>query len=167
MHSPSKRIALCALLTTLALAVNVLEGSVPLPLPGVRLGLANVFGLAALVLFDARAAFTVTLLRIFLGVLLSANFFAFACSLFGGLAAMATAALLYRRKDLFSLPWISATAATAFNLAQIATVGFILQEPRIVYYLPMLLLTGLISGWGTGFLAEKVCSRLGTQSLSK
>lgn len=160
MPSPSKRLPLCALLTALALAVNLLEGGLPLPLPGVRLGLANAFGLVALVLLDARAAFTVTLLRVFLGVLLSANFFAFACSLTGGASAMLVAALLYRRRELFSLPWISATSAAAFNVAQTVTVGLILQEPRVAYYLPPLLLIGSISGWGIGFLAQKLCLRL-------
>ena len=89
-----RQLVLTALLASLALAFNIAEGFLPLPLPGVKLGAANVFALAALVLMGPRAAFAVTLLRVCLAWFVSANWFAFLCSLAGGL--LATAAMVLR-----------------------------------------------------------------------
>ena len=60
----TRRLVLTALLTACALAVNLAESALPMPAPGIKLGAANVFSLAALVLMGARAAFAVTLQRV-------------------------------------------------------------------------------------------------------
>ena len=83
----TRRLVLTALLTACALAVNLAESALPMPAPGIKLGAANVFSLAALVLMGAREAFAVTLLRVSLAWLATGNVFALFCGLAGGLAA--------------------------------------------------------------------------------
>ena len=85
----TRRLVLTALLTACALAVNIAEGALPMPAPGIKLGAANVFSLAALVLMGAREAFAVTLLRVSLAWLATGTLFALFCGLAGGLAATA------------------------------------------------------------------------------
>ena len=93
----TRRLVLTALLTACALAVNLAESALPMPAPGIKLGAANVFSLAALVLMGAREAFAVTLLRVSLAWLATGNVFALFCGLAGGLAATAAMTLMYKR----------------------------------------------------------------------
>ena len=156
-----RQLVLTALLASLALAFNIAEGFLPLPLPGVKLGAANVFALAALVLMGPRAAFAVTLLRVCLTWFVSANWFAFLCSLAGGLLATAAMVLVYNnfRKD-FSLPWVSVAGAWAFNLGQITVVALMVRDVRMLFYAVPLLLIGTATGWAVGWLAAALCGRI-------
>lgn len=156
-----RRTILLALLTSLALVVNLLEGGVPMPLPGMRLGAANAFALTALVLMGARASLAVTLLRVLLAWLLSGNPFAFFCSLTGGLFSTAVMAVLYTKfRELFSLPWISVAGAWAFNAGQILVAALLIGDARVFYYLPPLLIAGTVAGWAVGLLARALGGRL-------
>ena len=156
-----RELVLTALLVSLALVFNIAEGMLPLPLPGVKLGAANVFALAALVLLGVRAAFAVTLLRVALAWLISANWFAFLCSITGGLLAVAVMSALYVKfRDDFSLPWISAAGAWAFNIGQIIVVSYMAGDARVLWYAPPMLIIGTMTGWAVGRLAEMLCKRL-------
>ena len=156
-----RALVLTALLTSLALAFNIAEGLLPLPLPGVKLGAANVFALVALVLMGPRSAFSVTLLRVLLAWLVSANWFAFLCSLAGGLLATAVMVFVYvNYKSEFSLPWVSVAGAWAFNAGQVAVVALMVRDARMLFYAAPLLLIGTGTGWVVGKLAEMLCQRV-------
>lgn len=158
----TRRMVLTALLTACAFAVNIAEGALPMPAPGIKLGAANVFSLAALVLMGAREAFAVTLLRVSLAWLASGNLFALLCSLAGGLAATAVMALAWRRwRGALSLPWISVAGAWAFNIGQVAVVSFTVGDWRVGLYILPLFAAGSAAGWAVGWLADKICARLG------
>jgi heptaprenyl diphosphate synthase len=156
-----RKILIIALFTSLALVVNVIEGLLPMPLPGVKLGAANVFALTALLLFGTRAAFAVTLLRVLLGWLVSGNPFAFACSISGGLLSTAVMALLYTRYEkYFSVAWVSVGGAWAFNIGQVAAVALLVGSADVFYYLPLLLVVGSAAGWAVGALAAVLAARM-------
>jgi heptaprenyl diphosphate synthase len=157
-----RRVIVTGLLTALALVFNIVEGTMPLPLPGIKLGAANVFSLVALVLLGVREAFAVTLLRVCLAWLVTGNWFAFLCSMAGGLLATCTMAILHTKfgKD-FSLPWISAAGACAFNAGQIAVVAYIVGDRRILVYAVPLFIAGAMAGWAVGVLASMLCDRVG------
>ena len=84
-----KNVIITGLLAAFALVFNIFEGYLPMPLPGIKLGAANVFSLVALVLLGIKEAFAVTLIRVFLAWVMTGNWFAFLCSLAGGLMSAA------------------------------------------------------------------------------
>lgn len=156
-----KNLILTAFFISSALTFNLIEGFLPFPLPGVKLGTANVFALAALVMLGAREAFFVTVLRVVLAWLITGNVFSFLCGMTGGLFATATMVILYTKfnKD-FSLPWISVAGAWAFNIGQTAVATYIVGDIRLMYYVLPLLVIGTATGWVVGKLAELLCVRL-------
>ena len=162
----TRRLVLTAMLTACALAVNLAESALAMPAPGIKLGAANVFSLAALVLMGAREAFAVTLLRVSLAWLATGNVFALFCGLAGGLAATAAMTLMYKRwRGALSLPWVSVAGAWAFNIGQVAVVSFIVGDPRVGLYILPLFAAGSAAGWAVGWLAGKICARLGNGGL--
>ena len=156
-----KNLILTAFFVALALVFNLLEGLLPFPLPGVKLGLANVFALAALVMLGTKEAFFVTILRVILAWLITANIFSFLCGMTGGLLATVVMAVMYTKfQKEFSLPWISVAGAWAFNIGQTIIATYIVGDIRLMYYVRPLLIIGTVTGWVVGKLAEILCTRL-------
>lgn len=156
-----RNILLTAMLTALALVFNMVEGTLPLPLPGVKLGAANVFALVALATLGAKEAFAVTILRVLLAWLITGNWFAFLCGLAGGTLATAAMAFLYAKfRSDFTLPWISVAGAWAFNAGQIFVVIYLIGDERIAVYVLPLLISGTLAGYAVGYLAQLLCDRL-------
>lgn len=155
-----KNIILSSFFVSMALIFNLIESFFPLPLPGVKIGTANVFTLSALVTMGTRQAFIVTILRVSLAFIITGNVFSFFCGIVGGLLATATMALLYNKfKNDFSLSWISVAGAWAFNIGQTWVASYIVGDMRLMYYLFPLLVLGTVSGWTVGHLAELLSAR--------
>lgn len=157
-----KNIIMTGSLAAFALVFNMFEGTLPMPLPGIKLGAANVFSLVALALMGVKEAFAVTLIRVFLAWIMTGNWFAFLCSLAGGLLSAAVMSFIYvRYRDDFSLPWISVAGAWAFNVAQVSVAALIVNDIRILLYIVPLLAAGTAAGWAVGWLALILCKRIG------
>ena len=161
---------LCAVLTALALALSYVENFLPLslavPLPGVKLGLANIVTVFALYALGTGHAFLILIARCTLGALFAGNLNALLFSLFGGLSAMAVMALLSRSKHL-SLYGVSIGGAAAHNCGQIAAAMLTLGNTAPLYYLPLLLGVSLFTGALTGFAAGLLFRALEHTSLRK
>jgi heptaprenyl diphosphate synthase len=158
-----KNIIITGSLAAFALVFNIFEGSLPMPLPGIKLGTANVFSLLALVLLGVKEAFAVTLIRVFLAWVMTGNWFAFVCSLAGGLMSAAVMSFIYLKyRDDFSLPWISVAGAWAFNVAQVSVAALIVNDIRVLLYIFPLLAAGTAAGWAVGWLALLLCKRVGS-----
>ncbi len=156
-----REMILVSFLAAMALVFNMLESALPMPLPGIKLGTANVFALAAIILIGAKAGFAVTLLRVVTAWLISANFFTFICSFTGGISAVLVMVLLYNNfKSCFSISGISVAGAWAFNIAQLAVASYIIGDVRVLWYIFSLLAAGTLSGWAVGYLAELLCGRI-------
>lgn len=153
----TRRMALCAILIALALCLSYMERFIPLqlvvPLPGVKLGLANIVTLMALYLLDGRTAVTVLLLRCLLHTPFSGSLTALAFSVTGGLLALAVMELA-RRTGLFSVYGVSVLGAAAHNIGQIAAASLLFGSPYIISYLPFLLLVSVLTGLVTGSAAS-------------
>lgn len=155
-----KNIIITGSLAAFALVFNIFEGSLPMPLPGIKLGAANVFSLVALVLLGVKEAFAVTLVRVFLAWVMTGNWFAFVCSMAGGISAAAVMSLLYTKyRDDFTLAWISVAGAWAFNIAQVSVAALIVGDARVLLYAVPLLVAGTAAGWAVGWLALVLCER--------
>ncbi|HIY20657.1 MAG TPA: Gx transporter family protein [Candidatus Flavonifractor merdigallinarum] len=141
------------MLTALALALSVAEGLFPLtilfPLPGLRLGLANLVTVYALYALSGREALLILLARCLLGALVGGNLTALAFSLTGGLLALGTMALL-RRIPALSLLGVSVGGAAAHNTGQILAAMAVLGNQAPLLYLPPLLLCSIVTGGVTG-----------------
>lgn len=161
----ARRMVLVALYTAAALILGLLDSAIPLPafipLPGVRLGLANIAGMLALLTLGAPMAFLLTLCRCLLGALVSGNAFALVYSLGAGLLAMAAMALARRFYPRHMSIWgISMAGATAHNLAQVGIAALIIQDTAVFILLPPLILLGGLTATLTALIAKAVMKRL-------
>lgn len=131
----------------------------PIPLPGVKIGLANVVTLVALFLCNGKEALCVSFFRIVLGNLLSGTFLgvAFFLSSGGGLSSFA-AMYLAKRKGLPPL-WVSILGALFHNLGQWLVASLYIQSSTLLFYLPVLLLFALPAGVGVGYLGMLLLKR--------
>ena len=157
-----KRIARDAVLTALALVIFAVELQIPplTPVPGIKLGLANVVTVAALFLFGPWDAGAIMILRILLGGFFSSNPSAIIYSLAGG--AFSFAALLLMRKIVNKKQiWAASTISAAFHyLGQICAAVLITRTPALFAYLPVLTAAGIIAGIVTGLAAQLAVNRI-------
>jgi heptaprenyl diphosphate synthase len=162
--TPTKKLAVIAMLVAQASVLHYIESLLPnpIPIPGVKLGLANIITLLALVLFDFKTAVQISVLRTILGAMLSGTLFGvgFFMSFAGTLAAACMMALLMRSYSGFSLVGVSIAGAIAHNIGQLAMAALILNFPGIFYYLPIMLLSSISTGIITGLLLVELVKYL-------
>lgn len=155
MRWTTKNIALCAVLAALALGLSTLEGLFPvsllIPLPGVKLGLANIVTVFALYRLGAEAALAILVTRCLLGGLFAGNLSAMLFSVLGGVTAMLVIILLQRLPRL-SVYGVSLGGAAAHNVGQMAAAVITLGSTMVLGYLPFLLAVSLVTGTLTGFV---------------
>ncbi|MEN3187584.1 MAG: Gx transporter family protein [Atribacterota bacterium] len=138
----------------LGLILHWIESFFPplLPLPGMRLGLANVVPLVLLLSGKTKEALCINLLRIFLGSFLGGNFLSipFLMSLVGGFTSLIGMVLVHRR---CSTPlWISVGGAFFHNLGQWWVAFLWMRSETFLWYLPVLLALSLPAGFLVGYL---------------
>jgi len=164
LQSPDKRLISMALLIALGVILHRVEALLPLPAPWIKLGLANVMTLLALVFLGFREAMIVTGMRIFLGSIIGGTFLGptFFLSFTGGLAAILMMALVYRKgSGPFSLIGVSIVGAVAHILAITFSVYFVfIPQNAFLNLLPILLSLALVSGILTGIAGNILSSRL-------
>lgn len=147
-RSVTKRIATDALFTALGLITFLIENLFPpIIIPGAKMGLSNIFSLAALILFGPVDAFAVVAARTLLGSVFAGNVSALIYSFTGGMTAMAVSSVLvclvYPRVSIMS---VSVVAAVSHNIMQNIMFVVITQSPIVFSYMPYLALLGLLSG---------------------
>ena len=156
-----KKIAQGGLLVAVALVLSLVEKMFPLqavvPIPGIKLGLANVVTLFALTLLGTQAALTILLCRVTLASIFMGSITGFLFSLFGGLLALLIMRLLLLREGRwFSLVGVSIGGAAAHNIGQIGAAILTLGTLNVAAYLPLLLVSSIPMGWMTGLTASAV-----------
>jgi len=149
-----------AILITFSIVIHTVEAALPLPMPvpGVRLGLANIITLLTLVLFGLRSGLLVTVLRSILGSLFVGGLFGFGIwlSITAGLVSCLVMAILLivQRKGLISLLSVSVVGAAAHNLTQLLMASIIISNLALLKgYYPFLLLLSVPTGIFTGLAA--------------
>lgn len=159
--SPAGRVALSAMLAALALVFSYLEAILPWqsPVPGIKLGLANLVVLVALYRLDAGYALAANLVRVLLAGLLFSGLSAMLYALAGSLVSFAVMALL-KRTGLFSVLGVSLAGGAAHNLAQLILAILVLSSPALLAYGPVLILSGMGAGLIVGLGALVLIRRL-------
>lgn len=152
----TKRLTLLSALTAAALCVFVLEAQLPplTPVPGIKLGLANIFTLFALYTLDAKAALALLLVRAVVGSVVTGQVSALGYSLCGGLLSFAVLLPLYRRFPRRQLWALSVLSAAAHNLGQLLVASVVMHTMAIFWYAPALILSALVTGAFTGVTAQ-------------
>lgn len=152
----TKKLALCAVLTALALGLSFVERFIPLPipLPGIKLGLANVVTLVALCRSGRGSALGILVARCLLGSLFG-GLTSLAFSLTGGLLSFGVMVLANKSRRL-SVYGISVLGAAAHNMGQILVAMGLMGSVYVASYLPWLLLIAVITGLLTGSLCSGI-----------
>ncbi len=157
----TRNIAMLGLLTAVALALGYFEHLLPVaPIPGIKLGFANTVLLYALYLLNFKSAAVLMALKVLLSGLLFGGPAAMAYSLAGGVLSLG-AMLLARRAPSVSVIGASVCGALAHNIGQLAVACFVVESGAILAYLPVLLLSAVLTGILTGIAAKYVIRGLG------
>lgn len=158
----TKRLTSLALLTVIALIIFVVEMQIPnpFPIPGIKLGLANIVTVYAVYHYRAYEVITLAFVRVFLGSLIGGNMMAFTYSLAGSALCLAGMILLKRIIDEKHI-WIgSVFGAVLHNIGQIVVAVLIFGKSMIVY-MPFLLVSGCFAGAFTGGCAQIMLRKYG------
>ncbi len=158
----AKRLTRMALLAALALIIFTLEAQLPppVPIPGVKLGLANIITVYALFRLGPRDSLLILLTRILLGNLFAGSVTALFFSLGGGLLCWVCMVLLRPLLTGGQLWVASVLGAMAHNLGQMLVTVAVYRTAQLFIYLPVLLLSGLVTGLFTGLCAQFLLQRL-------
>ncbi len=158
----AKKLARMALLTGVALIIFIVEAQLPplAPIPGVKLGLANIVTVYAMFRLSPKEALMILLCRIFLGSVFSGQMMTFFYSLGGGL--LCWLAMLFLRRVLTTKQiWVCGVmGAICHNIGQIAVAILMTRTPGLIVYLPVLLVCGVLAGLFTGAAAQALVGRM-------
>ena len=161
----AKKLCLLGLLSAIALTIFMLEAQLPplLPLPGVKIGLANIVTVFAVFALGWKEAAAILFCRIFLGAVFAGNFSSIFYSAAGGFCAILVTILLQlvlTRKQM----WVAGSlGAVAHSVGQVSMAVFITGTPGVFAYLPMLAAISVITGFFTGLCAQFLVNRGGNQ----
>lgn len=161
-----KNIALCGVLTTLAMIFSYIDSliSIPIPVPGVRIGISNIAIITVLYMVGIKEAVIVNVLRITLTSILFGNITSFWFSIAGGILSIVVMILL-KKIDIFSMIGVSVAGGVSHNIGQIIEAVLLMETNAIFYYLPVLLITGTVTGVVIGIVAAMVLRRLKLHSI--
>lgn len=161
--SRAKRITWVAILVTLGILLSIIENMIPLPIPfpGVKLGLANLIILLGFEILRPGEVLMVSAFRVLLVGMLFGGFSSMIYAGFGALLSY-TLMLLVRSllTDKISQVGISIMGAIGHNSGQIGAAIVMLGSFKILSYLPILMVSGIITGFLTGFFANYVLKHL-------
>lgn len=155
------RAAYFGVFTALALIFSYLETFIPIPLgiPGIKLGLANLLTVILLYKRNAKEALLLSIARIVLSGFLFGNMFSILYSLAGGLVSLFVMAVL-KHSGKFSVMGVSAAGGVAHNMGQLLVAMAAVETYQVGYYFPVLLVAGLLTGLLIGIAAGQILSRL-------
>ncbi len=157
----SKKVAVFALCIALAFILSFLETLIPINIgvPGVKIGLANLVVVAALYLLDKKEAFAISMIKILISGLVFTGAFSLLYSFTGGILSFLVM-LIAIKSEKISILGVSILGATVHNLGQIIVAAVVMETARIVYYLPVLLISGAIAGIIVGIISKIIVERL-------
>ncbi len=162
----TKRAAYCAMLTALAMIFGYVEALIPFGfgIPGVKLGLANIVIVLALYILPVYQAFVIQLMRIVLVSFLFGNLPMMLYSLAGGLLSLLTMFFLKQGNGL-SIVGVSIAGGVSHNIGQLIVAVLVVQNLKVAFYFPALMMAGLVTGCLIGMLAcriKPVLDKMGT-----
>ena len=158
----AKKIAYLSLLTAVALIIFIIELRIPnlAPIPGVKLGLANIVTVYALYHFSPGDTALLLTARILLGAVFAGNISALVYSASGAFLCLVGMSVLRRFIDEKHIYIASILGAVLHNIGQTAAAVLMMRTLSVVVYLPFLLVSGCIAGLFTGLCAQVLVNKL-------
>lgn len=155
---------LCGVLTALAMIFSYIESviQIPLPVPGIKLGVPNIAIITVLYVVGTKEAVVVNFIRISLTAMLFGNFNSFLFSVAGAALSMLVMIIL-KKINFFSTVGVSVAGGVMHNLGQIIAAVFIMGSSAIIYYLPVLIIAGTLTGAVIGIVSAAAAERVERQ----
>lgn len=155
------KVAYFGVFTALALIFSYVETLIPIHLgiPGVKLGLANLIIVITLYKMGVKEAYILSVVRVVLAGFIFGNMFSILYSMVGGLLSL-TVMIFLKKTDKFSVMGISMAGGVFHNVGQLIMASIVLESLSITYYLPVLLISGVSTGFLIGFIANEMLKRL-------
>ena len=157
----SKKIAYLGLFTALAMILSFVESQIPalVAIPGIKVGLPNIALVFVLYRLGAKEALGISFVRVFLVSLLFGNLQIFTFSLAGAMLSM-LGMILLKKTGWFSVITVSIMGGILHNVGQIIAACLWTQTAEVALYLPVLLVSGFLTGGLIGLAAGLVTKRL-------
>lgn len=152
----TKRLTLLAVMLAASIVLSIIESQIPVFIPGVKIGLANVVTLIIFYIYGDRDALLILVLRIVLvgmltGKIASPTFF---LSLSGGMTAYLMM-FIFKHLKVFSIIGVSIMGAFGHSVGQIAMAIFLIERTELIFYLPWILVLSVTTGVITGMVSKK------------
>ena len=150
----NKKLANMAMLVALAMIFSYVESLIPINfgIPGMKLGVANLVTVTGL---EFPEVFLVVVMRILLTGFLFGNGMSIVYSLAGGILSFLVMALMKRLKG-FSVAGVSIAGGVSHNIGQIIVASVVVENLKLIYYLPALLIAGTVTGFVMGMISKKL-----------
>ncbi len=157
----TKKIAVLALSIALAMILSFVESQIPafVAIPGVKIGLANIAVVFVLYKLGWKEAVLISLVRVVMVSMLFGTLVSLFYSVAGAVLSL-TGMVLLKKTGLFSTVAVSVTGGVLHNVGQILMACLLLETNVIVYYLPFLILSGVIAGVVIGVVAAIMVNRV-------
>ena len=155
----TKKVAFIGLSIALAMILSFVERQIPELAPGIKVGLPNLVMVFLLYRVGAKETVMVSIIRILLMAMLFGNIQTLAFSIAGAVLSL-TGMILLKKTNLFSCVAVSVVGGILHNVGQIIAACFWTQTAQIVYYLPVLLISGTLAGTIIGIVAGLLVKRL-------
>ena len=156
-----KSIAFLGIFLALALILSYVESFIPFffGVPGMKLGLTNLIIVILLYCMGVKEAFIISIIRVFLAGFLFGNLFSIIYSLAGALLSLAVMSLLVK-KTTFKTITVSAIGGICHNIGQLIIAAIVVESYNIFYYLPALLIAGVVTGILIGIVSGELILRI-------
>ncbi len=150
----TKKIAYLGVLTSYALTLSYLERMIPpiVPIPGVKVGLANLVVLIAMYLIGNKYGLFLSIIKCTAVAILFGGLSSFMYSITGGMLSFIFM-YIFKRMKIFSIVGVSVIGGVSHNLGQIFMAILIVGNFKLIYYFPVLILSGIVAGVGIGVIS--------------
>ena len=163
-----RRIVIVAIFAAVAVVLSIVESIIPvnLQIPGAKLGLANIMILTCLYFLRGRDALMLVVLKTIITAFIFGTFSSMLFSLFGSLFSFIVMFMVIKLgRNQVSLIGVSVIGGVGHNFGQITAASIVFQTSNIYYYMPLLLLTGLVTGVVVGIAVKYLVPSLTKLSL--
>ena len=160
--NPVRMTAYIAVMTALSAVFGYAEQLIPFVffgIPGIKLGFANIVSLIALYVFGPVYAYLILLARVLIVGFMFGNMYSIIFGISGGISAM-TLMWILKKTGLFGMTGVSAAGGVAHNLGQLVVAEITMNEINLIFYLPVLVIFGMLAGCVMGILGQTIVLRM-------